>query len=304
MGQANKAEPVGGFERDILLPLLLLLFFFLLSPSFCTIFLFYFCSVFTWHEHESIWLSKRSFSIEVYSGLLPLPLLTPHPSSTMYFFTLDSFSQIVAICYVEVEYLRPPFPPPLPAACEGWSVWREHAWLDLPEHILHLHLHFEAFWFMSCNWHEIFRLSAWWTDSLPCVGVALRLTKLTLSSRALCAQINHTNAHSQSLTHTHIHSHTLTHTHSHSHTITRPHTHFDGVQKLNYTLVKAENLRQGEATRIELMIGPFAPHKEHNNKRNLGRNPIKCPELWSWRAERVSSVATRRHSRNLLQIKH
>lgn len=29
----------------------------------------------------------------------------------MYFFTLDSFSQIVAICYVEVEYLRPPFPP-------------------------------------------------------------------------------------------------------------------------------------------------------------------------------------------------
>lgn len=105
--------------------------------------------------------------------------------------------------------------------CEGWSVWREHAWLDLPEHILHLHLHlhFEAFWFMSCNWHEIFRLSAWWTDSLPCASDALSLTKLTLSSRALCAQINHTNAHSQSLTHTHIHSHTLTHTHPPTHSL-------------------------------------------------------------------------------------
>lgn len=206
----------------------------------------------------------------------------------MYFFTLDSFSQIVAICYVEVEYLRPPFPPLLLPPCKGWSVWREHAWLDLPEHILHLHLHlhFEAFWFMSCNWHEIFRLSAWWTDSLPCASDALRLTKLTLSSRALCAQINHTVSH----------SHTLTYIHIYSHTLTRPHTHFDGVQKLNYTLVKAESLRQGEPSRIELMIGPFAPHKDHNNKRNLGRNPIKCPELWSsgelWAADSVQ----RRHT--------
>lgn len=132
---------------------------------------------------------------------------------------------------------------------------------------------------MSCNWHEIFRLSAWWTDSLP--WSRFKADKADFKQ----SRISHTIANTHSLT--------LTLPHTHSHSLARPHTHFDGVQKLNYALVKVESHREGgQQRRSELMIGPFAPHKDHNNKRNLGKNPIKCPKLPPERAESIK----RRHT--------
>lgn len=108
-----------------------------------------------------------------------------------FFHTRLSFSQIVAICYVEVEYLRPPISPftRLVKHAEvdgenmlGWICQSTFYILHSTLYIQHLHLHFEASDLCPAIDTKFFACQP---DELTVyLGVALRLTKLTLSSLA------------------------------------------------------------------------------------------------------------------------
>lgn len=279
-----------------LLPPPLLLFFY--------IFLFYFCSVFTWHEHESIWLSKRSFSIEVYFGSpLPHPLLPPSCHFYYVFFHTRLFFTNCRHLLRGSRVLTTSVSPP-----PAYTLWRLKC-MERTCLVGFARAHFTFTFTFTFRSFLIYVLQLTRNFS----PVSLMNWQFTLCERRFKAdkadfkqssimRADKPHTHTQSVTHTHSHIFTYIHTHSPAHTLTL-------LAYKNLITLWSKPKASDKASQVESSSWLAPSHLIKTTIINaiwaeIQLNAPSYGALESCKLWRVSSDATRRHSRNLLQIKH